>query len=135
MPRLTNHSGMTIAALEKMLQRQRGELDALTKERQRVLKQLAAVDARLRTVSGGATTGPSLTPRGRVRNSMSLVGAMTQVLEKAGKPLKVRDIAQGVLDSGYQSEAVNFRTMVNQMLIKQRKQFAKVDRAVYALKK
>jgi hypothetical protein len=135
MPRLQNPAAMTIAVLEKMLQKRRSELDSLTRERRRVLKQLAAIDDRLRTVSGGAIGGAALTPRGRVRNSMSLVAAMAQVLEKAGKPLKVRDIAQGVLDSGYQSEAVNFRTMVNQMLIKQRKQFAKVDRAVYALKK
>jgi len=135
MPRLTNRSGLTVAALEQMLQKRRSELDSLTRERQRILKQLAAVDARLWAISGDATAGTALTRGGRVRNPMSLVATMEQVLAKAGKPLSVGDIVQGVLDTGYKSGSANFRAVVNQTLIKERKRFANTDRAIYALKK
>jgi hypothetical protein len=118
-----------------MLQKRRSELDSLTRERQRILKQLAAVDARLQAVSGGVSGGGPLTRGGRVRNPMSLVATMEQVLAKAGKPLSVGDIVQGVLDTGYQSGSANFRAVVNQTLIKERKRFANTQRAVYDLKK
>jgi hypothetical protein len=135
MPPFTDRSGLTVAVLEQMLQKRRSELDSLTRERQRVLKQLAAVDARLRAVSGGVAGGGALTRGGRVRNPMSLVSTMEQVLAKAGKPLSVGDIVQGVLDTGYQSGSVNFRAIINQTLIKERKRFANTDRAIYELKK
>jgi hypothetical protein len=135
MPRFTSRSELTVAVLERMLQKRRSELQSLTRERQRVLKQLAMVDARLRAAGGSVSQSPNLTRGGRVRNPMSLVSTMEQVLDKAGKPLSVREITQGVLDTGYQSGSANFQTMLNQMLIKERKHFANVGRAVYALKK
>jgi hypothetical protein len=129
---LTERSGMTIAALEKILEKRRGELQSLTKERLRVLKKLAAVDARLRAISGGAGL---VAPRaGRSQNPLSLASTMAAVLEKAGKPLSVREIVKAVLDTGYQSASVNFQTQANQMLIRERKRFANVGRAMYALK-
>jgi hypothetical protein len=134
MARITNRSGLTVAVLEQMLQKRRSELDSLTKERQRIAKQLADVDARLRAISGGTSGGAALTRSGRVRNPVSLVGTMEQVLTKAGKPLSVGDIVQGVLDTGYQSGSANFRAIVNQTLIKERKRFANTQRAVYELK-
>jgi hypothetical protein len=134
MPRPTNHSGLTLVVLEQMLQKRRSELDSLTRERQRIVKQLAAVDSRLRAVSGGAG-GAALTRGGRVRNPMSLVATLEQVLAKAGKPLSVGEIVQGVLDAGYQSSSASFRSMVNVTLIKERKRFTNTDRAIYELKK
>jgi hypothetical protein len=136
MARQIDRSGLTISVLEQMLAKRRAELDKLTKERQRILKQLAAVDAQLREIGGSSTGDDSnVTRSGRARNDKSLVMTLEEVLGKSTKPLSVGDIVQGVLDSGYHSTAANFRAMVNQTLIKERKRFASPQRALYTLKK
>ncbi len=65
---------------------------------------------------------------------MSLVSTLTNVLSQAKKPLKVGEILEKVQASGYHSKAVNFRGLVNQTLIKQRKLFANAGRGLYQMK-
>jgi hypothetical protein len=132
--RNANPATLTITDLERILQKRRSALEQLTKERDRLLKRVAALDGRIRALSGGA--GPSgVTAGGRPRNAMSLVEAMSEVLAKASKPLKVGEIVEKVEAAGYRSNASNFRALVNQTLIKQRKQFANAGRGVYQIKK
>ena len=50
--------------------------------------------------------------------------------------MKVGDIADAVLATGYRSNSVNFRAIINQTLIKERKRFASAgERGMYQLKK
>jgi hypothetical protein len=135
MARHIDRSGLTISVLEQMLAKRRAELEKLNKERQRIVKQLAAVDAQLREIGGSAGDDSKVTRTGRARNDKSLVMTLEEVLSKSTKPLSVGDIVQGVLDSGYHSTAANFRAMVNQTLIRERKRFASPQRALYTLKK
>jgi len=61
---------------------------------------------------------------------------MEDVLKSAGKPLPVSEILQRVQSSGYRSSSPNFRAIVNQTLIKERKRFQPTGtRGVYQLKK
>lgn len=128
--------GFTIMQLEAMLNSRRSQLDGLGRERARILKQLASVDERIRKLGGNIKGGTlSLTAGGRARNAKSLVGTMMDVLAKAGGPLSVGDIVDAVKATGYQSNSANFRAIINQTLIKERKRFTNTGRAMYALKK
>ena len=49
---------------------------------------------------------------------------------RPGKPIRVGEILDGVLESGYRSTSPNFRAIVNQTLIKA-KQFVATSRGVY----
>jgi hypothetical protein len=129
----TTRPSLTISQLERLLRKRRADLDSLMRERVQITKRLAAVDGRIRALSGGDITGGGLgvTRSGRARNAMSLVATMSEVLSKAGKPLNVGDIVDKVQASGYHSNAANFRALVNQTLIKQRKLFSNAGRGMY----
>ncbi len=67
---------------------------------------------------------------------MSLPDALDHVLRAGGKPMKVGDITDAVLATGYRSNSDNFRAIVNQTLIKERKRFAPSgERGTYQLVK
>ncbi len=71
----------------------------------------------------------------RPRNKITLNEAIVAVLKKAGGAMKVADIARNALDGGYSTSSSNFRVIVNQALIKD-KRFAKAGaRGTYQLKK
>jgi hypothetical protein len=125
---------LTIRDLERMLAKRRSALDELTRERSQVQKRMDALDVKIRSLSGGAGTS-GLTGGGRARNAMSLVAALSDVLTKADKPLRVGEIVEKVQAAGYRSNAANFRGLVNQTLIKQRKLFANPGRGMYQIKK
>lgn len=124
-------AGMTISRLESMLNQQRSKKKELLRERARLQSQLEKLDRQIAAVDGAAGISSS----GRARNEMSLVAAMEMVLEKQPKGLGVSEIMDAVQAAGYKSSSPNFRGIVNQTLIKERKKFGAVSRGVYALKK
>ena len=133
-------SGFTISQLENMLLTRRSHVDSLGRERARILKQLHAVDEKIKKlggdVRGAGTRGNrtlSLTAGGRARNPKSLVATLADVL-KGGAAMSVGDIVAAIEATGYQSNSVNFRAIVNQTLIKERKRFGNTGRGMYAIK-
>jgi hypothetical protein len=131
MQRSKNGSALTIAELENILNQRRRNLAVLHKQRGKLQKQLQDVDRQIAVLSGrgGINGGPI-----RARNAVSLVTAMETVLKEAGEPLSVGDILNGVQRRGYTSNSANFRALVNQTLIKE-KRFAQASRGMYQLKK
>lgn len=133
--------GLTLAKLENLITSIKTKKQALMKERERIVKELRKVEEKIAKLDGrsgsiGGSGAGTLTPGGRVRNAKSLVETMSDVLAKAGdKGLSVQDIVDGVLATGYQTSSPNFRGIVNQTLIKERKTFTNVSRGVYAVKK
>lgn len=74
-------------------------------------------------------------PRGsrkRHRNETNLVEALQQVL--SGKTMGVTEAAQAVQKAGYKTTSPNFRTIVNQTLIKNPEAFTKQGRGLYTAK-
>ena len=126
--------GLTINDLERILAKRRAALDELMRERAKVQTRMDALAVKIRSLSGGAGTS-GFTAGGRARNAMSLVAAMSDVLTTAGKPLTVGEIVEKVQAAGYHSTAANFRALVNQTLIKQRKRFTNTGRGMYQIKK
>lgn len=84
------------------------------------------------TVRRGRRGTLGLTAAGKVRrrpkNDMNLVEALVRVL--TGRTMSVTEVTQAVQDAGYQTSSANFRTIVNQTLIKS-KAFKKVSRGKY----
>ncbi len=142
MGRPRNGSELTISQLESLLQSRRTQVDLLTLDRDKIRKQLAIVDEKIRKLGGVPQAGDavdtgvaSLTPTGRVRNPHSLVETMKEVITRTGTPMKVVDIVKAVIESGYRSNSTTFRAIVNQTLIKERKNFVQTARATYDVKK
>jgi hypothetical protein len=111
-----------------MLHQRRSELSDLRKERAAMERDIARLDRRIESLGGGKARGR------RGRNAQSLTAIMEDVLGKSGKPMQVGDIVDKVLSSGYRSTSANFRGIVNQTLIKD-KRFGSAGRGLYQLKK
>src|SRR3954454_21068021 len=128
---------MTIAQLEGLLSTRRTRLTQLARDRKKAQAKLDVIDRQIAQLDGRATRGGGGGGGGgggRARNEMSLVEAMAIVL-KDGKPMRVGDIAEAVTRTGYRSNSANFRGIVNQTLIKERKQFQSAGRGLYQVKK
>lgn len=134
MPRGSNGS-MSVAELERMLNKRKTELNRLMRRRGAILKRLEAVEEKIRriggTVRGGRAGGGG---GGRARNERSLADVIHDVLAKKGEPMRVQDIADAVRAAGYRSNSANFRGIVNQTLIKD-KRFSSPERGFYTAKK
>ncbi len=130
MPHHPNSNGLSIVQLEKMLEERRSKIGSLERKRSKFQRQLDTLDAQIASLGGSGRT------RGfRPRNKTTLNDAIAAVLKKSVGPMKVADIARNALNSGYSTSSSNFRVIVNQALIKD-KRFTKAgERGTYQLKK
>ena len=131
-------SNLSIAQLEAMLSSRRADLQSLSKEHAKLSQQLVEVEKKIAAL-GGTTNGRAhaiipRTPGGRVKNEKSLVEMLEQVLGAATEAMKVGDIVEAVLKAGYHTGSDNFRGIVNQTLIKERRRFVSAGRGLYAAK-
>jgi hypothetical protein len=139
MPRLGT-GAYSIAQLEQMLNKCKGERQKLERERNKVARRLQQLDSRIHALGGngsgrGGRGGAGGGGAGsRVRNDKSLIEMIEGVLGKSNKPMKVGDIADAVQSGGYRTNSANFRGIVNQTLIKE-KRFASAGRGLYQMKK
>ena len=124
---------LSISQLEKVLHQRRAKLGTLEKQRMALSRRLKKVEGKI-LVLGGEGIGRPGRRRRRVRNARSLNETIVAVLKKASGAVRVADIVKGVLSTGYRSTSANFRGIVNQALIKD-KRFAKAGaRGTYQLK-
>jgi DNA-binding transcriptional MerR regulator len=121
--------GLSILELESLLQEKRFTVQKLHKQRAELQKKLEQLDREITRLGG--STEPR-TAGGRVRNGVSLVAALEEVL-RGKPPMGVGEILQAVLARGYQSTSANFRGIINQTLIKE-KQFKAIGRGIYTVK-
>jgi hypothetical protein len=131
MARKNSGGGFTIGELERLLKRGRSKIGKLEKKRTKVSRQLHAIDAEIASLGGSA----GATRSGRPHNTQSLSEVIHQVLKDKGGAMRVAEIVEATLHAGYQTKSDNFRGIVNQTLIKD-KRFAKSGvRGSYVLKK
>ena len=136
---------MNIAQLEEILGNRRNALSKLAKQRSTLERRLDAIDREIAKLEGGA--GGTGRRRGRpvgsggngaggtrARNEKSLVQTIEEVLTESGEPMRVADIFEAVLKTGYKTNSANPKGIVNQALIKE-KRFTQSGRGVYQLKK
>jgi hypothetical protein len=134
MARPSSTAAMTIAQLQNVLNSRRAQLNQLMKERDRAQQRLQTIERQIARVAGRGMGNGSGGGGGRVRNAASLVQTMENILKGSSKPMPVGDITQAVLKTGYKTNSANFRSIVNQTLIKE-KQFSSAGRGLYQLKK
>lgn len=147
-------SGVSVEALRAELDRRLGDLEArrsdLTAELEEVEEEIASIGASVgvgtkQRSTGGARRGrPRSKPRKktaaggrrgggrRPRNDMNLVDALSGVLKN--KTLGVTEMSEAVQKAGYKTSSPNFRTIVNQTLIKNPDRFKRVARGQYTAK-
>lgn len=124
-------SGVSITDLTTEIRRRQRRLSTLERKRERLASELASLDAEIREL-GGSMGGGALEPgRKRPRNTKKLPDALADVLK--GKTMGVQEAADAVQAAGYQSSSANFRNIVNQVLISD-KRFKRVDRGQYTSK-
>lgn len=123
-PRSGSLASLPMSHLHAEIRRRQRGVGALVRRRDKVAAKLAQLDAKIRELGGAAGGG-----RTRPSNSMSLVEALHKTL--SGKTMGVTEAAEAVRKNGYNTNAANFRTMVNQALIKHKNKFKKVDRGQY----
>jgi hypothetical protein len=140
MPRLGT-GAYSIAQLEQMLNKCKSERQKLERERAKVLRRLQQLDSRIGALGGNGSgrggrggAGGGGGAGSRVRNEKSLTQMLEGVLGKSSKPMKVGDIANAVRSGGYRTNSANFRGIVNQTLIKD-KRFTSAGRGLYQMKK
>lgn len=132
---------LTTDELQAELQRREKAAQRLAVKRDKLLDQVAEIDAELaswgyeavgspRKRSGAARGGAS--GRKRPRNDMSLVDTLAKALK--GKTMGVSEAADAAKKLGYKSSSANFRNIVNQTLLKHNDVFKKVGRGQYTAK-
>lgn len=134
MARPASGTNLTIAQLQRVLNDKKSELDKLHRQKANLQKKVSLIDRQISRIGGGLDGMRGHGGFGaRPRNEKSLLATLEEVFKKAGRPLKVQEILDGVLASGYRSGSANFRGIINQTLIKD-KRFGATERGVYALK-
>ena len=129
MPRGRSISSLSLNELQAMISSQRSQLSKLRRQRAEMQRDLDAIDRRIGVIEGrGGRIG------GRAKNAKSLVKTMEEILGKSSKPMQVSAIVDAILAAGYKTTSANFRSIVNQTLIKE-KQFTAAERGKYQLKK
>jgi hypothetical protein len=121
-------ASLSVAALHAELRRRQKSVKPLQRRKEALLAKIAKIDAEIAAL-GGTTTKASAGTRVRPQNSMSLVEALAAALKN--KTLGVSETVDAVQKAGYKSNAANFKTIVNQTLIKNRSMFKKVGRGQY----
>ena len=126
-------SNLSLSELQNIIRTRRKQLARLERCRAKLLKRVEAIDSQIcelgGTPSGGGRRGGRGAPGGtRPRNAQSLPEAIHDVLAKAKTPVAVRDVAERVRAAGYRSSSGNFRSIVNQTLVKDAR-FASAGRA------
>lgn len=137
MARPNTGSNFNIAQLERILSDRRSELTRLGRQRDQLQRKLDGVERQIFRLQG-SMRGMGRRGAGgggiRARNDQSLVATIESVLRDSGKPMRVGEIVDAVQAGGYRSNSANFRGIVNQTLIKERKRFSPAARGLYQLK-
>lgn len=131
-------SGLSVDDLHAEIARRGRSISKLQKQHAKAMQKVEAIEREIIAsggdISGGRRLrfgGPGVNlGRKRPKNDMNLVEALTKTLK--GKTMGVTELAEAVQKNGYRTSAANFRTIVNQTLIKHPKTFKKVSRGMYS---
>ena len=106
-------TSLSLADLEKLMAERQAQVETLVNKREQLAGVIEKLDAEIQDflTSGGVRR------RGkRAKNATSLRPVMLDVLAKNKKGLSLTDLAQQISDTGYKSNARNFKNVVYQCL-------------------
>jgi hypothetical protein len=109
---------LSVAQLERLLEKKRQRLDSLFRRRDELQKQLAQVESQIDELGGSGPKGRSR--RGRVRkrpkNTKTLLQAMIEILANHKRGLSLRDLSAQIIASGYKTSSRDFENTVYQII-------------------
>ena len=118
-------SNLSTTELHKEIMRRRKGVASLERKRERLIQQLHEIEAQIRE-QGGVPGGPGSGKR--PRNAQNLADALADLLSTV--TMSVTEAAEKVQLAGYRTTSPNFRTIVNQTFLKD-KRFRRVSRGRY----
>lgn len=140
-PALANYP---TAELQREMERRASQVGDMVRERDALMVRISELDAEIAAFGGGpavsakpgrrpgrprkAAAEGGATGRKRPKNDMSLAEALAKLLRN--RTMGVTEITSAVQKAGYKTNAENFRTIVNQTLIKDPR-FKKISRGQY----
>ena len=111
---------LSVAELQRMLESKQSRLATLLKKRQSLQKTLATVEKQIAALEGPkprtGTQKKRRKPGRRVKNARPLHVVAGEILAKTKAGLKVADLADKVLATGYKTKSANFKNVVHQTL-------------------
>lgn len=121
-------AGVSMSDLQSEIRRRERKLSTLKRKRDRLASQLRDIDEEIIREGGAISAMGGTSARKRPRNDQNLADALASLLSK--KTLSVTAAAAEVQQAGYRTTSPNFRTIVNQTLLKD-KRFKRVGRGLY----
>lgn len=128
--RAASVESLSTEELHRELAHRQGQIRVLERRRDRLAAQLSEIEGELSSLGamGGVTVNGV---RKRPKNDANLADSLVKTLRN--KTMSVTEVADAVRKDGYRTSAENFRTIVNQTLIKD-KRFNRVSRGQYTAK-
>lgn len=123
MGRTSNLASLSVSAIRREIERRQARGNELARQRDRLLRQVAAINAKIASHGGGRST--------RVANTVTLPDALAAALK--GKSMAIADAAAAVQKAGYKTNSSNFRVGVT-IALGDKKRFKRVERGVYTAK-
>lgn len=132
-------ASVSVGELKAEINRRKKRIRTLVSKRNRLVAQLQQLDSEIEAEGGAEFVKMSAMGDGRrrggggrrPRNEANLADSMAAVLN--GKTMGVTELSEAVQKAGYRTSSPNFRTIVNQTLIKD-KRFKRVERGQYTVK-
>jgi len=118
--------GLSTEALHAELRRRQSSTKTLERKRERLLEQLQSVESELASMGVPITSAGGT--RKRFKNDLNLEDALAKMLRN--RTMGVTEAAENVQREGYMTSSPNFRTIVNQTLLRSKK-IKKVTRGQY----
>ena len=129
---------LSLPELHREMERRRRQLErrirTLTERREKLLEQLTEIESEIAhaqveiKANGGSIESPG---RKRPRNARKLADALADMLRE--RDMSVTEVSTAVQEAGYKTTSPNFRTIVNQTLLKDPR-FKRVGRGRYTVK-
>src|SRR6188768_3453955 len=109
---------LSVAQLERMLDKKRQRLDALVRRRDELQKQLVQVEGQIAALGGAGAIAKGRRGRSRKRpkNTKTLLQAMIEILSQQKRGLPLRDLAAQIVASGYKTSSRDFENTVYQII-------------------
>jgi len=132
----------SIEDLRRELSAKEKQLGKLELRRKKALVRLSRIDKKIAALGGKPSEAGRLDgrrrrggrPRGRRRSGESLAACVAQVLAKAGKAMRAKDVVDAVKASGYKSASKDFYGIVAAAL-RETPGIKRVSRGVYKVTK
>lgn len=107
---------MSVAELERLLENRKTQLNRLTKERDKLQKDLQRVEEKISSLEGGRGMGRRVGGTVRPKNKKSLHEVVTEILGRSKKGFPLGKLHDKVLESGYKTNSNNFKNVLYQCL-------------------